>query len=204
MTKAFPLVAAPPALAWLLGAGRRSEAARGVAAFAAVVAVVTAVGLSFSAAGVAAAARYQLDRPVQVESAQATVVVALSRISGEGLVVEGSHGSMALTGPSSGPVGWVFLLLELAAFAAFTWLAARAGATGRLGSAGLWRGDVPRGARLCRGLRGVRSRRVTPVPRVDRAACGPRGSLARVGAVRGGSVGVPVSRSSSSRPSTTA
>ena len=127
MTKAFPLVAAPPALAWLLGAGRRSEAARGVAAFAAVIAVVTAVGVSFSATGVAAAARYQLDRPVQVESAQATVVVALSRISGEGLAVKGSHGSMALIGPASGPVGWVFLALELAALAAFTWLAARAG-----------------------------------------------------------------------------
>lgn len=127
MTKAFPLVAAPPALAWLLAAGRRSEAARGVAAFAAVIAVVTAAGLGLSAAGVAVAARYQLDRPVQVESAQATVVVALSRISGDGLVVKGSHGSMALIGPASGPVGPVFLALELAALAAFIWLAARAG-----------------------------------------------------------------------------
>ncbi|MEA2348083.1 MAG: hypothetical protein QOG62_1870 [Thermoleophilaceae bacterium] len=127
MTKAFPLVAAPPALGWLLGAGRRSDAVRGAVAFAAVVAVITVAGIALSATGVSVAARYQLERPVQVESTQATVVRALSKVERIQPEVGGSHGSVAVAAPSTAPVGLVFLVLQLASFAAFTWLAVRAG-----------------------------------------------------------------------------
>jgi hypothetical protein len=126
MTKAFPLVAGPPALAWLWSARGRAAALRGLAALAAVVAVVTAVAVAVSFDGVVDAARYQLDRPAQVESSQASVLAAAAAIGGETLTLAPARGSVALA-MESGGVGSVFALATLATLAAFAMLAWRTG-----------------------------------------------------------------------------
>jgi hypothetical protein len=74
MTKGFPLVVAPVALAWL---GDRRAVLRGAAAFAAVVLVLAAVAVAISPTGALDAIRYQTDRPVQIESLPALAVRAV-------------------------------------------------------------------------------------------------------------------------------
>jgi hypothetical protein len=74
MTKGFPLVVAPVALAWL---GDRRAVLRGAAAFAAVVLVLAAVAVAVSPSGALDAIRYQTDRPVQIESLPALAVRAV-------------------------------------------------------------------------------------------------------------------------------
>lgn len=128
MTKAFPLVGAATAAAWLWASRGRAAAVRGLAAMAAVVAVVTAVAVAFSFDGVVQAARYQLDRPAHVESAQASVLAAATAIGGGSLALTPARGSVALAAPASGAVGTAFALATLAALAAFAALAWRAGA----------------------------------------------------------------------------
>jgi Glycosyltransferase family 87 len=81
MTKLFPALLVPGAAAWLVAAGRGRAAIRGVIAFAAVVAVVS---LPFLGDGYLHAYRFQLERPVQIESTPASVLFALggSRVTG--------------------------------------------------------------------------------------------------------------------------
>jgi len=76
MTKGFPLVAAPVALAWLAGRGERRAALRGAAALAAVVVTVGLAALLVSPGGTVDSIRYQVDRPLQVESTPATLLLA--------------------------------------------------------------------------------------------------------------------------------
>lgn len=73
-TKLFPAIAAAFVVAHLVGAGRLHAAARGTAAFAAVLAVVC---LPFAGDGFLDQFRFHLDRPVQIESTPATVLWAL-------------------------------------------------------------------------------------------------------------------------------
>src|SRR5436853_385828 len=75
MTKGFPLVVAPVALAWLGG----RAALRGAVALVAVVAVLVGAAVALSPSGALDAVRYQTDRPVQVESLPALVVRAVDR-----------------------------------------------------------------------------------------------------------------------------
>ena len=77
MTKGFPLVVAPVALAWLAARGERRAALESAGSLVAVVAVTGATALAISPDGALDAVRYQLDRPVQVESLPATAVNAL-------------------------------------------------------------------------------------------------------------------------------
>ena len=79
VTKAFPLVLAPVALAWLLAQNRRRDAARGAIALALTVAAVLGAAYALSPGGVELAFEYQTDRPVQVESAPAVVLRATRR-----------------------------------------------------------------------------------------------------------------------------
>jgi hypothetical protein len=128
MTKVFPLASAPAALAWLLARGRRTEALRGVLALVAIVALVAGAAAALSAEGLVAGARYQLDRPAQVESAQADVVLALSALTGEPIGRSTSHGSVAIVSPVSRPVGVAFAAAFLALLVMFAMGAARAAA----------------------------------------------------------------------------
>ena len=77
MTKLFPLVAVPVAIVWLVGRGHRREAWQGALACAATMAVVALAAVAASPDGAADAVRYHLDRPVQIESSPAMVVLGL-------------------------------------------------------------------------------------------------------------------------------
>jgi uncharacterized membrane protein len=73
MTKGFPIVVAPVAMAWLGG----RAALRGAAALVAVVVVLAGAAVALSPSGALDAIRYQTDRPVQVESLPALAVRAV-------------------------------------------------------------------------------------------------------------------------------
>ena len=96
MTKLFPALLVPVAAAWLLAAGRGSDALRGAVVF---TAVVVAVSLPFLGGGYADAFRFQLDRPVQIESTPASVLFAAggSRVTG-GPSVPDAYKSNGLVG----------------------------------------------------------------------------------------------------------
>jgi glycosyl transferase family 87 len=115
MTKAFPLVALPVALVWLVARGRRREAWQGALACGAVIAVIAGVAVAASPDGAADAVRYHLDRPVQVESSPALVLLGLDAAgAGEARSVS-SYRSDGLVHPASDAVTSLFA----AAFVAF-------------------------------------------------------------------------------------
>jgi Glycosyltransferase family 87 len=124
MTKFFPLLIAPVALAWLVGRGRRREAWQGAAALLAVLVVLGAAAIAASPQGALDAVRYHLDRPVQIES---TPALALLALDGTGLgeaVSVASHRSDGLVHRADGLVSGVFaaglvgMIALLALFAA--------------------------------------------------------------------------------------
>jgi hypothetical protein len=108
MTKAFPLVAVPVALAWLVAGGRRRDAWQGALACAATIAVVAGAVVATSPDGAADAVRYHLDRPVQIESSPALVLLGLDVAgAGEARSVS-SHRSDGLLHPAAGAVTSLF------------------------------------------------------------------------------------------------
>jgi len=84
MTKLFPGLLAVVAIVWLVGRGQPRVALRGAAIFAAVVVLIS---LPLSGAGYADSFTFHLDRPVQIESTPATVLLALgdSQVTGTNL-----------------------------------------------------------------------------------------------------------------------
>jgi hypothetical protein len=125
MTKGFPLLAAPPALAWLVARGERRQALEAAASLAGVLAALAAIALALSPGGATDAISYHLDRPVQVESTQAGVLLALDRLgAGEARSVS-SHRSDGLVHEGDGVVSALFLALLAAAIAACTAYARR-------------------------------------------------------------------------------
>jgi Glycosyltransferase family 87 len=77
MTKGFPLLATPVALAWLGARVDRRTLVQSSAALLAALAIPAAAALAISPAGALDAVEYHLDRPVQVESLPASVLWAL-------------------------------------------------------------------------------------------------------------------------------
>lgn len=125
MTKGFPLVVAPVALAWLAGRGERRAALEGAAALGLVVLALAGVALALSPSGSADAVRYQLDRPVQIESPPAMAVLALGKIGvGEAKSVS-NHRSDGLEHPLAGELAAAFQLVLLAVVALLALQAAR-------------------------------------------------------------------------------
>ncbi len=117
MTKGFPLLAVPVALAWLVARGLRREAWQGALACVAVMAVVGGAALAASPDGALDAVRYHLDRPVQVESSQALVLLGLDAVGlGEAQSVA-SHRSDGLEHPADDALTALFAtaLVALAA-----------------------------------------------------------------------------------------
>src|SRR5262249_31604504 len=102
MTKLFPALAVPVAAAWVLARGPRAGRAvmRGLLAFAAVVVVVSA---PFIGGDYLDSFRFQLDRPVQIESTPASVLFALggSRVTGSATVPD-AYRSNGLVGGAAG------------------------------------------------------------------------------------------------------
>ena len=124
MTKVFPLVAVPVALAWLLARGRRRDAWQGALACAAVMAVIASTALAASPDGALNAVRYHLDRPVQVESSPALVLLGLDTAgAGEARSVSAFR-SDGLLHPASDAVTSLFLTALVALVALLCALAA--------------------------------------------------------------------------------
>jgi hypothetical protein len=125
MTKGFPLAAAPAALAWVGAREGRRSALGAAAALALAIAVPAGAALAISPHGALDAVRYQLDRPVQVESAPAQVLRVLDGVGlGEATSVN-NHRSDGLEHPAAGAVSAAFTVLLLAALALLAAAAAR-------------------------------------------------------------------------------
>ncbi len=128
MTKLFPLVAVPVALVWLVARGRRRDAWQGALAFVVTVAVIGLTAFAVSPGGTTDAVRYHLDRPVQLESTPAMVLLGLDAVGAGETVSIFSHRSNGVRHDASGVLEAVFgvLLIGLVAL-----LAARVGRTPR-------------------------------------------------------------------------
>jgi hypothetical protein len=130
MTKGFPLVVVPVALAWLVGRGQRRAALQGGLACGLVIAALAGLSLASSPAGALEAVRYHLDRPVQIESTPALALLALDGAGADAAVSTTSHGSDGLRHPADGLVSAVAAAALLGVLALLTALAGR-GARGR-------------------------------------------------------------------------
>jgi uncharacterized membrane protein len=125
MTKGFPLVVAPIALAWLLGRGQRRQALEGLATLAWVAGVLGLAVLAFSPGGAWYAIHYQTARPLEVESTPATMLYVWDWLFGQRGGTFGSFGSINLGHAGSGLVTVLCGLLLIASIAALTYRAAR-------------------------------------------------------------------------------
>jgi hypothetical protein len=105
VTKLYPALIVPLALAWLVARGDRRTALQGLAAFAA---VVVAISLPFLSDGYVEQVRFHLERPVQIESTPATVLFALgdSDVTGDPI----RHDRFKSNGLDGGPADAVALL----------------------------------------------------------------------------------------------
>jgi uncharacterized membrane protein len=118
--KGFPIVVVPVAVAWLVGRGERRAALRGAVALVAVVAAVGLAAVSISPGGVVDSLRYQVDRPVQIESTPATLLLATRSTTGIH-----SHRSDGLLHPAARAVSIVFGAALVATMALLAALAYR-------------------------------------------------------------------------------
>ena len=125
MTKGFPLIVAPIALAWLLGRGARRQALEGLATLAAIVGGLGLAVLAFSPGGAWYAIHYQTARPLEVESTPATILYFWDWLFGQRGRTFGSFGSINLGHAGSGFVTVLCGLLLVASIAALTYRAAR-------------------------------------------------------------------------------
>jgi hypothetical protein len=125
MTKGFPLVLLPPALAWLVARGQARAAWQGAGACTAVVILLAGAALAASPAGSVEAVRYHVERPVQVESTAAITLLALDG-AGLGEVARvSSHRSDGLAHDAAGLVSGVLAALLVGVVALLTRLVAR-------------------------------------------------------------------------------
>jgi uncharacterized membrane protein len=108
-TKLFPLVAVPVALAWLLARGQRREAWQGALACVGVIAAVAAAAVAISPDGAFGAVRYHVDRPVQVESSPALVLLGLHAVGAGEAESVSSHRSDGLLHPAADAITSLFV-----------------------------------------------------------------------------------------------
>jgi uncharacterized membrane protein len=124
-TKLFPLVAVPVALVWLVARGRRREAWQGALACAAVIGTVAAAAIAISPDGAFDAVRYHLDRPVQVESSPALVLLGLDAVGAGEAESVSSHRSDGLLHPAADAITSLFVTALVALVALLCALMAR-------------------------------------------------------------------------------
>jgi len=122
-TKLFPALLVPMTLVWLVGRGERRAAWQGAAVFAVVVALIA---LPFAPHGLARVVTFHVDRPVQIESTPATVLLAVGDSTVTGVPAHPSaYKSQGLVGGPADAVGAVFAALALAAVVAVAFAARR-------------------------------------------------------------------------------
>jgi 4-amino-4-deoxy-L-arabinose transferase-like glycosyltransferase len=124
MTKGFPIVAAPVALAWLAARADRRTTLQAGAALLAALAIPAAAALALSPSATLEAVEYHLERPVQLESLPASGVLLLDALgAGEAESVQ-SHRSDGLEHPAAGALAAAALVALVGLLAL---LSARAG-----------------------------------------------------------------------------
>ncbi len=133
MTKGFPIVVLPVAVAWLMAHGRRREAVEGTGALALVVVTVAGAAAAVSLSGATEAVTYHLDRPVQVESAPAQLLLGLDGLGGGRAEVVHSHRSEGVRHPASAALVALFTALLVGAVALLTVGVARRSSTADAG-----------------------------------------------------------------------
>ena len=167
MTKGFPIVVAPVALAWLAPRTDRRTLLQSAAALAAALAIPALVAVAFSPGGALNAVRYHTERPVQVESLPATAVNGLDSLGvGEARRLS-SHRSDGLEHPATGALAGASLLLLLLVLGGLTrnqYIAGRESSHARRSRLGP--GRPGRRARLRRPRQGA----LAPVHALARAA----------------------------------
>jgi hypothetical protein len=117
MTKGYPIVAAPVALAWLAARYDRRTLAGAAGALLVALALPALAAVTVSPSGTLEAVEYQLERPVQVESLPATGVVALDALGAGKAERVQSHRSDGLRHPAAAALVALALLAMLAAIA---------------------------------------------------------------------------------------
>jgi hypothetical protein len=125
MTKGFPLVVAPVALAWLVARGERRAALRGACALAAVMALVAGLAVAASPSGARDALRYQTDRPVQIESLPSLGIRLVDALGGSSPVKVDTFKSDGLEHPAGDALAALSAALGVAAVALLAVGAAR-------------------------------------------------------------------------------
>jgi Glycosyltransferase family 87 len=125
LTKLFPLVIAPVALAWLVARGRRREAWQAGLTLLAVLVTVGGAAVATSPEGAFDALRYHLERPVQVESTPALALLALDEAGLGDAVSVASHRSDGLVHQADGLVSGALLALLAGVIALLARYAAR-------------------------------------------------------------------------------
>lgn len=122
MTKGFPLVVAPVALAWLAARGERRAALAAAAAFVLCAGTIAGAAVAASPSGALDALTYHLDRPVQLESSPASVLLGLDAVGGGTARSVHSFRSDGLLHPLAGALTAIFgaLLVGVVALCAFT------------------------------------------------------------------------------------
>jgi hypothetical protein len=135
VTKLFPALLVPIAVAWLIGRGERDRVLPGLAAFAA---VVLAVSLPFVSPGFFDQFTFHLERPVQIESTPAIVLSAIgdSYVTGTPERPD-EFKSNGLAGGPADTVAALFTALLAGALLLVVALAARGGDVRRLTLLGL-------------------------------------------------------------------
>lgn len=125
MTKGFPLVVAPVALAWLTATNGRRAAFESTAAMATVSLALVALAVAASPSGAVDALTYQGDRPVQLESTPASVLLVLDGLGlGQARSVK-SHRSDGLVHPADDVISAISVGSVAALVAILCLLAAR-------------------------------------------------------------------------------
>jgi hypothetical protein len=123
--KLYPAVLLPVALIWILRRRGPRQAALAGAAFAAVVAAVFLPFVILSPAGVWDSLTAQLDRPLQIESLGAAVLLAAHQLGLYDPTVASNHGSQNLAGSLPDALATASTALQVAALALLYVLFAR-------------------------------------------------------------------------------
>jgi uncharacterized membrane protein len=131
--KIYPLVLLPPLLIYLARRYGRREAAIGLGAFAAALAVVVVPFVLIAPDGLWDSVSRQLDRPLQIESLGASLLLAAHQLGFYEPTVVSTHGSQNLSGSVPDALATVQTVLQAAALVAVWALFARGPASaGRL------------------------------------------------------------------------
>jgi Glycosyltransferase family 87 len=123
--KLYPAVLLPLAVAWTWRRRGRREALVGLGVCLAVAALVFLPFFVLSPDGVVWSVRRQLDRPLQIESLGAAVLLALHHAAGMPLAWASSHGSQNLTGTVAVVAAAVTTAVQLAVLGFIWWRFAR-------------------------------------------------------------------------------